>query len=598
MAEKTRFVIDDDFAKLGEFLGFNPTNEDQCKERGVHKGKTVSFGRTALWKQVLCDKVVNGLGVVKFKTFDHVVAQGPHNVKNRKFIIITERDPSLFQAFTMCTVEDPEFMRKLYCQQKKIQYTPVLKQSPVPTAMDSAQHQEPVKKKTKLLQRHDSRGQPEPPKTQDPANMQPRDFWRDALLDEAAAAIKLYNQWEDDKKTRRLPTTDRLYNLIDEAFISKRMPPSLFMDVSGSHWSLKEDGYNVKLIRNDDGTWSMYLRSGQQAQPPVGFLKGLETNKDLPRVMIGELLTCFSGCGILDRKNTSTRTAERNAQFAIIHGVLEGDNPDKWEGLRLKLFSFPDFTKNIQATYEQAMESMLKSLDMHPHIGMCRCGLLDSTEHAIIIFNFVVQMGLEGIVIVDTSRRYGCTIARKMKTKMVFSGREVINTGGFTQSWKDGKQKKEFKYTTGIDGNTVSFTDQIPKTTGYAKVKCMELAEDKSGRPLRKWPVEQGFRHLHFAMPLDMSVMPSAATELPEDVRIRQILGVDETVGRILNWGNRDDRKMLEKAPAMVRLFNPAPFCAVPKQVLLAISDDDDMDAGADTSSRPPIRRHDARVLV
>jgi hypothetical protein len=63
--------------------------------------------------------------------------------------------------------------------------------------------------------------------------------------------------------------------------------------------------------------------------------------------------------------------------------------------------------------FELYRDAMLKTLDLHPHIGMCNFGKLKSTKHAIDIFQSAVQLGLEGIVIVRGTSEYF-----KLKQKM------------------------------------------------------------------------------------------------------------------------------------------------------------------------------------
>jgi hypothetical protein len=63
-----------------------------------------------------------------------------------------------------------------------------------------------------------------------------------------------------------------------------------------------------------------------------------------------------------------------------------------WDGLRVKVFSFPHSSMDMQdvhssrsmkETFEHYSKVMQKTLQYHPHIGMCRFGTLTSTQHAI-----------------------------------------------------------------------------------------------------------------------------------------------------------------------------------------------------------------------
>jgi hypothetical protein len=98
----------------------------------------------------------------------------------------------------------------------------------------------------------------------------------------------------------------------------------------------------------------------------------------------------------------------RNEQFARLHRVIfGGGDPAAWEGLRVKVFAFPNTSTNVWKTYNESRVWMEATLKDHPHIGMCRTGEVQSTQHAIDVFRHVVQMGLEGIVIVNGDVLYG-----------------------------------------------------------------------------------------------------------------------------------------------------------------------------------------------
>jgi hypothetical protein len=164
---------------------------------------------------------------------------------------------------------------------------------------------------------------------------------------------------------------------------------SLWLAGRGLLWSLKVDGYQVRLTREENGKWSIYTRR-TRLKPPPGFLEGLEENKDLPSVMLGELVTCFTGCSEDERKFKFTRTRERNRQFALIHKVLEKMDPHAWDELRIVLFAFPTEDLPMVTAYAKYREIMQKTFSHHPHIGMCKFGGLRDTQHAIEIFQSVV----------------------------------------------------------------------------------------------------------------------------------------------------------------------------------------------------------------
>jgi hypothetical protein len=446
------------------------------------------------------------------------------------------------------------------------------------------------------------------------------DFWREGLGWRVRKDIKLYNQWHDED-TRKLPTYNQNYTGIAQADENKPMPANFFQDVTGWLWFVKEDGYLVSLSRDAQDKWSMHTRSGLKLTPPRGFLEGLEKSMSLPAVMVGELVTCFTGCDAADRADTGSRNVLRNQQFAIIHRVLErGADPLAWVGLRIKVFAFPNKTMDIWTTYNTYRDVMAATLHHHPHIGMCRAGKLfstdqlHSTQYAINIFAHVVQMGLEGIVIVNPSVKYGTLDTLddhheeigtffKLKQKIVLPGRKFQKTGRTKDVSKDGKTHTEHDFTTTVDGQVVHFTDRIGKETAHARIKYMEHAPGLGDT----FPCQSGYRHMHFAQSDDMNVMVPAERALTTDHATRNILGVDETVRRIRNWNVDADREALEKQSPLLRLFNPRPFRIgdiltrmeadppVPKEHRkINISDGEEEQASAHSSQ--PVHNHPMRV--
>jgi len=395
------------------------------------------------------------------------------------------------------------------------------------------------------------------------------DFWREGLNTDVRRDVKLYNTWLD-AQTRTLTTSSPHYAKIEQTqrLPVQSLPAEFFQDVAGWFWSVKEDGYLVTLSRGGDGAWSMHTRSGTRLTPPRGFLDGLEKSTSLPPVMVGELVTSFTGCDAADRGDAGRRNLLRNEQFATIHRVIFGGaDPLAWVGLRVKVFAFPNSEMHVRATYEDVLKVMAETLHDHPHIGMCRAGELQSTQHALDIFARVVQLGLEGIVIVNPYVKYGkkTTLDRhdddvgtffKLKHKIVLPGRRFQKTGRTKDVWKDGERQTEHAFTTKIDDQVVHFTDRIGKETGYARIKYMEHAPGMGN----SFPCQSGYRHMHFAQRDDMSVMVPAVRAFTTDYNTRNILGVDPTVGRILSWDRAADRQKLERASVYQRLYNPRPF--------------------------------------
>jgi len=392
------------------------------------------------------------------------------------------------------------------------------------------------------------------------------DFWREGLKSRVRKNIKLYNTWQDGE--RALEKDSLEYESIDKARSTQSLPADFFADVAGWWWFVKEDGYLVSLSRGEDGTWSMHTRSGRELRPPAGFLDGLAKSTRLPPVMVGELVTGFTGCAAADRGDAGRRTVLRNEQFAVLHRVLErGDDPRAWVGLRVKVFAFPNHSRHVRATYESARDVMAETLDDHPHIGVCRAGQLRDTQDAIDIFARVVQLGLEGIVIVNPDVRYGTKHTEdrhddqagtcfKLKQKIVLPGVHFTKTGRSKDVWKDGAKQSEYLFTTTVDGSDVCFTDQQGRKTGLSRLKYMEYAPGLGD----SFPCQSDYRHMHFATHEDMSVMVPAKAEQARDFRIENILGWDRSVDRIRSWEIAEDRPALQAGSAYLRLHNPRPF--------------------------------------
>jgi hypothetical protein len=382
------------------------------------------------------------------------------------------------------------------------------------------------------------------------------DFWREGLVPDLDIRrdIKLFNQWKDAKTWMLEPNDSSRYRAIAEAAAAQSLPTHWLQDVSEWLWYVKEDGYLVSLSRDGEGRWSMHTRSGKQLRPPAEFLRGLEQSPRLPSVMVGELLTSFHGCSGAERGDVGRRTARRNEQFAVLHRVLEGaqtGDPQAWVGLRVKIFSFPNSTTDVGTTYEASCALMRESLHLHPHIGMCRARRLESTAHAIEMFRRVVQMGLEGIVIVNAEVKYGrkrtldehddeVGTFYKLKQKVVVPGRRFRNTGVVKKVRRDGQEggqetyESEFRTVMPLGEEEVVFTDRQDRETGFSRLKYMEYAAGAGNT----WPCCSGYRHLHFTTADDMSVVVPPAGPSAADAEVLASLGV---------------------AP-LDRLFNPRPF--------------------------------------
>jgi hypothetical protein len=392
------------------------------------------------------------------------------------------------------------------------------------------------------------------------------DFWSWGLLNNKSIQMSAYRQKQLDGNT-----------LLEfqKAERDQKFPADFFVDVKNWYWSVKEDGYFVKLIRDEKNKWSMTTRLDTLLNPPPSFLKGLENNLELPNMMFGELITSFTECEPQDRGDIGKRTVLRNKQFAKLNKIfprgkqLTKCKPKNWEGLRVKIFSFPLSEVSIGDTYKKCCKTMAKTLQYHPHIGMCRAGLLHSTQHAIEIFNAVVQMGLEGIVIVDPSVQYGTLMDRhgdpayyffKLKQKIVLPPTQIVQ-GKIYDRFKDGEiAPPEYEYTLTED-KEIKFSDQQNRDTDFKhRLKYMEHVPGMTG-----FPCMTGYRHMHFATPYDMSVAVPADVSLTRVQTVQHVLGVDYAKEKIkkdgiLNWDIPEEKKELEKSEVLIRLYNPRPF--------------------------------------
>jgi hypothetical protein len=192
---------------------------------------------------------------------------------------------------------------------------------------------------------------------------------------------------------------------------------------------------------------------------------------------------------------------------------------------------------------------MQESFEHHPHIGVCKMGMLQSTQDAIRMFNVVVQMGLEGIVIVNRDVGYRAPGGHffKLKPKIVLKGRKFKKTGITKDVLKDGVKQTEHEFLTEVSNETVKFTDQQPRETGHARLKYMERIEAMKG----KFPCnDAGYRHMHFATDYDMPVVVpcvSAIAKHDED-RVRDMLGLSGTLN-LYNPRGFQVRDVVEETP-------------------------------------------------
>jgi hypothetical protein len=336
------------------------------------------------------------------------------------------------------------------------------------------------------------------------------DFWREALV-----PLVTENHQIAKFFSGHLHKAAQHTNAITKGHANRNMPHTLFNSVQGFKWSVKEDGYFVLLKRGENGKWSMRTRAEVQLKPPDGFLTGLEENTALPSVLIGELVTEWNVCAEKYRSSAETRGLRRNEQFSKIHKIFEGDKKkDNWLNLRVKVFAFPTAVAEsgvkmtVGEQYEASVECMKDSFHKHQHIGVCKFAEVKSTEDAIRVFNLVVQMGLEGIVIVNPNVHYADLDGNffKLKQKIVSGRQQVIPVHGTKKEHPH--KPTEYAYQTTIGNETMRFFDQQAHTgefarNRHARVKWMEYVPEMAG----KFPCnEAGYRHMHFTTNDDMTV--------------------------------------------------------------------------------------------
>lgn len=403
-----------------------------------------------------------------------------------------------------------------------------------------------------------------------------QDFWREALLPESKEWIK---RWHLRYQTKEeLGNRGKEMELIEQ---QKELPPEWFVDVTGWMWSEKADGYFVELRRDDrrdTNKWTMWSRRGVRLFPPDNFLTGLEQNTELPSIMYGELVTGVTDCLRDYRLDTDKRTWARNEQFKLLQKIWTRSE-EAFEGLRVKIFAFPQSKQTMWDTFLHYKSVMLKTLEHHPHIGMCNFGRLDNTKHAIDIFKSVVQMGLEGIVIVNADDMYGALLNRqaddacnlfKLKQKICTWGENLHNRQITKTVKKDGEDISEHEYTVFLpytdkhgeaSRNKIIFSDRKNrKDCNSARIKYMERCASVGNT----FQHHMGYRHIHFATVYDMSVEVPAKLQLTEDAGVRQILGINAQRERIPSWDT--DAYILNTAARETKLFNPRTFTQVSKR--------------------------------
>jgi hypothetical protein len=353
----------------------------------------------------------------------------------------------------------------------------------------------------------------------------PVDFWRYALID------KFRGYLTQDKQIQA--KTDWLASCKQ----SKQIPLESFIPMTSDWcWCLKYDGFYIRLTRDSTSRWQMSTRSGVQLHPPTSFLQHLPTT--FPKGMEIEAELVFDSnqmCEPPDRSDAKKRITKRTLDFAKLHisSLRSTKDLSGWNGMRLVLFAFPLKEKTFEQSFQEGSAIIQASQEQHPHISTCKYETVESTEKTIQIFQSVVQMGLEGIILRKKTSVYQntsdtSTSIYKMKQKIVTIRTQKFKQIGQVRMTRDGRVRPEREYEV-INFNdedsrqTCKFTDSRdppppdPNGNYMKRLKWHERATSK----MNVWDLNYlGIRHLCFATDLDLSfeVQPNANPEQEDKV--------------------------------------------------------------------------------
>ena len=345
----------------------------------------------------------------------------------------------------------------------------------------------------------------------------PVDFWRYALLDKFRSYLTQDKQ--NPAKTDWLTSCQQ----------SKQIPLESFISITSDwYWCLKYDGFYIRLTRDSTSRWQMSTRSGVQLHPPTSFLQHLPTT--FPKGMEIEAELVFDSnqmCELSDRPDAKKRIVKRTLGFAKLHisSLRSTKDLSGWNGMRLVLFAFPLKGTTFEQSFQEGSAIIQASQEQHPHISTCKYESVESTEKTIQIFQSVVQMGLEGIILRKKTSVYqnttdASTSIYKMKQKIVTIRKQEFKQIGQVRMTRDGRVRPEREYEV-INFNdedsrkTCKFTDSrdpppLDENGNYKKrLKWHERATSK----MNVWDLNYlGIRHLCFATDLDLSfeVQPNA----------------------------------------------------------------------------------------
>lgn len=310
-----------------------------------------------------------------------------------------------------------------------------------------------------------------------------------------------------------------------------------FIDLNKWLICLKWDGFYVRLKR-DGKKWRMRTRSGNELHPPTSFLEHLSL--DLPDGMEIEGELVFDSdqrCLPNDRADAENRIRKRTLDFQKLHfsSLRSTKNFRAWHGVRLVFFAFPHLDSKFFQSFKIGKPKIMESQLKHPHITVCNYYGLKSTQQAIDIFDCVVQMGCEGVIVRNPNTVYSTTSIEdkfksdifKLKQKIVTQEIQKFKQVGEPKFNKDGKEKEEYEYEVAAykkknsdTARKIKFSDSrkgLGDDQGVieSKLKYHEKAKSKMG----VWDLnENGMRHTCFATDDDFAVEVDAKTVLDADI--------------------------------------------------------------------------------
>jgi len=238
---------------------------------------------------------------------------------------------------------------------------------------------------------------------------------------------------------------------------TRQIPAENFREFKDWWMCLKMDGFYVRLKRDGD-RWRIFTRKGTELHPPRSFLQNLSLRFPEGMELEGEIVfDTDQTCKLEDRQSVEKRIENRYRQFnkLKISSLRSKKDFNAWHKLRIVVFAFPIADKTFKESWEMGVDVMMNMENAPEHIVICRYVTVENTADAIKIFEGVVQMGLEGLVIRDPLAKYTSETNSdkrkspifKMKQKIVTESEQSFKETGKSKRDKDGKIKEEKEYT-------------------------------------------------------------------------------------------------------------------------------------------------------